>query len=181
MLSLFQLTGSVFKIRSIFALQIVTVDMKHIGFKFSVVLFFAVVAMISCKKEDQMAIDEELIMNFIAEHQSDFNGNEAQRTESGLYYVIEEPGSADHPTLQSEVTVSYIGIFLDGVIFDNGNDITFPLTNVIQGWQEGIPLFGRGGKGWLMIPSHLGYGNTFRPGIPPNSVLVFYIELKDFQ
>ena len=155
--------------------------MKHIGLKAGLLIFLAALCTLSCKKEDQMEIDEELILNFIAEFGDEFNGNEAVRTESGLYYVIEEPGSSDHPTLESEVTVNYLGLFVNGDIFDTGTDITFPLTNVIRGWQEGIPLFGKGGKGWLMIPSHLGYGNTFKPGIPPNSVLVFYIELKDFQ
>ncbi len=149
--------------------------MKDIGFKFCVVLVLAALTTISCKKEDQMAIDRDLINNFILEHNFD-----AQSTESGLYYVIDEPGSSEHPTIQDVVTVSYVGIFLDGGIFDNGIDITFPLTNVIRGWQEGIPLFGKGGKGWLILPSHLAYGNTLKPGIPPNSCLAFQIELKDF-
>lgn len=154
--------------------------MKQSGFTITLFVCLASLVTLSCSKEDQMAIDEEIITNFIAEYGDEFNGHEAQRTESGLYYVIEEPGSADRPTIQDEVTVSYIGLFSDATIFDVGNDITFPLSNVILGWQEGIPLFGKGGEGWLLIPSHLGYGNTFRPGIPPNSVLIFQIELTDF-
>ena len=151
--------------------------MKHIGFKSCIVLLFAALTTISCKKEDQRAIDQELIEAFILEQDLD-----AQSTESGLHYVVFEPGSSDHPTLNDEVTMSYVGFLLDGKIFDFSgvDDITHPLSGFIQGWQEGIPLFGKGGKGLLIIPSHLAYGNTVKSGIPPNSVLVFEIHLKSF-
>jgi FKBP-type peptidyl-prolyl cis-trans isomerase FkpA len=149
--------------------------MKLTGIKILGLFALAALITISCKKEDQMEIDQQLINDFLIER-----GWDAQSTDSGLYYVIEEPGSDDHPTIQDVVTVSYIGLFLDGSIFDVGTDITFPLTNVIRGWQEGIPLFGKGGKGWLIVPSHLAYGNTLKPGIPPNSVLAFQVELIDF-
>jgi len=51
------------------------------------------------------------------------------------------------------------------------------LTNVIQGWQEGIPLFSEGGSGILLIPSALGYGNQSIGNIPANSVLIFEVTL----
>lgn len=129
----------------------------------------------SCDKEDQIEVDQQLIEDFILEHQLD-----ADSTSSGLYYVIDDPGSIERPTINDVVTVSYIGFLLNGDIFDNGTDVTFPLTSVIAGWQEGIPLFGRGGRGLLIIPSHLAYGDRPRVGIPANSVLVFEIHVKDF-
>ena len=57
---------------------------------------------------------------------------------------------------------------------------TFPLLNVIAGWQEGIPLFSKGGEGKLFIPASLGYGYNASNGIPGGSVLIFDIELIDF-
>ena len=61
----------------------------------------------------------------------------------------------------------------------SSNGITFPLSGVIQGWQEGIPLFKEGGSGILLIPSALGYGSQSVGTIPANSVLIFDINLID--
>ncbi|MFN9955636.1 MAG: FKBP-type peptidyl-prolyl cis-trans isomerase, partial [bacterium] len=72
---------------------------------------------------------------------------------------------------------------LDGTIFDQttGNQTaTFPLANLIPGWQEGIPLLQKGGKGTFLLPSALGYGPNPVGPIPANSVLIFEIELIDF-
>lgn len=148
--------------------------MKLTGIKILGLFALAALITISCKKEDQMEIDQELIRNFIMEHELD-----AQSTESGLHYVIFEPGSEERPSLTDEITISYIGFLLNGDIFDSG-EITYPLNGFILGWQEGIQLFGKDGKGLLIIPSHLAYGNTIKNGIPPNSVLVFEIHLTDF-
>jgi len=129
----------------------------------------------SCQKDDQRDVDQELIEAFILEHQLD-----ADSTSSGLYYVIDEPGSSEHPTIDDVVTVNYLGFLLNGDVFDDGIDVTFGLNQVIAGWQEGIPLFGKDGKGLLIIPSHLAYGDRPKAGIPANSVLVFEIHLTDF-
>ena len=104
---------------------------------------------------------------------------DAQKSVSGLYYVIEEPGSGKQPVATSNVTVAYKGYFLDGKTFDESkaNGVSFPLQQVIKGWTEGIPYFKEGGKGKLLIPSHLGYGSQGRPGIPGGAVLVFDIHL----
>ena len=68
----------------------------------------------------------------------------------------------------------------DGTVFDQSTSagISF-LTNVILGWQEGIPMFSEGGTGKLLIPSPLGYGNRAVGNIPENSVLIFDVELID--
>jgi len=149
--------------------------MKLNSLTFIFCLLAGTFSMMSCHKEDQAEIDQQLIEDFIAEHNLD-----ADSTSSGLYYVIDLPGSADHPTLSDEVTVSYVGFLLNGDIFDSAPNITFPLNQVIAGWQEGIPLFGKGGKGLLIIPSRLAYGEQARVGIPANSVLAFEINLIDF-
>lgn len=109
----------------------------------------------------------------------DTHSLDAQKSNSGLYYVIDEPGSGEQPTATSNVTVAYKGYFLDGKTFDeSGADgISFGLQQVIKGWTEGIPYFKEGGKGKLLVPSHLGYGPKGRPGIPGGSVLIFDVHL----
>ncbi len=129
----------------------------------------------SCSKDDQMETDQQLIEEYITA-----NNLQAESTASGLYYVIDEPGTNGHPTLQDAVEIAYTGSLLNGDIFDSSVSSTFYLHQLILGWQEGIPLFGEGGKGLLIIPSHLGYGDNSYPGIPANSVLVFNIHLIDF-
>lgn len=137
-------------------------------------LFFA------CSKEDQREVDEDLIREYIAD-----NSLDGREGEDGLFYVIGKEGNGARPELSSEVTVHYEGYLLDGDVFDSsyerGTPATFPLTGVIKGWQLGIPLFKEGGKGTLLIPSHLGYGSNPPPGsgIPRDAVLVFDIELLD--
>lgn len=131
--------------------------------------------MISCKKPvDYDQIDEDLIQQYITD-----NSLDAQPTGSGLYYVIDNPGNGSSANINSTVTVAYVGKLTDGTIFDQSSSMgtTFPLINVIQGWQEGIPLFREGGSGILLIPSSLGYGSQAVGSIPANSVLIFEISL----
>lgn len=132
----------------------------------------------ACKKEtDYAAIDKKTIETYIAD-----KGLNAQSTSSGLYYVIETPGGTTHPTIASTVSVKYTGYLTDGTQFDssNGKTVSFALSQVIVGWQEGLQLFGKGGKGKLLIPSELGYGSYQVGTIPPHSVLIFDIELVNF-
>ncbi len=144
-------------------------------------LYCALMALLlitACKKDEvnQMAIDEEIIQNYITQR-----GYMATRTSSGLYYVIDDPGTGSFPTIDSTVTVRYTGKLSNGGIFDQSSaaGIEFPLRSVIQGWQEGIPLYREGGSGVLLIPSHLGYGSQARPTIPANSVLIFELDLLE--
>lgn len=105
----------------------------------------------------------------------------AQKTSSGLHYIITDEGAGGNPTSTSDVDVTYRGYLPDKTEFDGGGRTTFNLRQVIPGWTEGIPLFKKGGKGVLLIPSALGYGN--RPptsSIPVNSVLIFDVELHAF-
>lgn len=128
----------------------------------------------SCKEKSDM----EKIENYLAD-----NNLTATSTPSGLYYIITEEGTGNHPTLQSTVTVKYKGTLLNGKVFDQttgNNTATFPLEKLILGWQEGIPLLKKGGKGTFFCPSDLGYGSRRVGDIPANSVLIFEIELVDF-
>jgi len=143
-------------------------------------LLLATIAGCTKTQTDYTEVDHKIILDYIASH----NLTTAQSTASGLYYVIEKPGTASHPNYYSTVTVAYTGRLTNDTIFDTtvgGSPATFPLTNVISGWQIGIPLFGRGGKGILLIPSSLGYGSRAQTAIPAHSVLVFDINLLDFN
>jgi len=104
------------------------------------------------------------------------------RHESGMYIVTDSAGTDEHPNLSHEVTIFYQGYLLDGTKFDGTVDApaTFGLTQLITGWQIGIPMFGLGGKGKLIIPSGLAYGDQDNGQIPGGSTLMFEIELVDF-
>lgn len=129
------------------------------------------------KAGQQASLDEEIIRKYIAD-----NNIKAERTAEGVYYIVERPGTNPKPTLDSKVTVHYKGTLLNGKVFDSsydrGQPATFPLKGVVPGWQIGIPQFGKGGKGKLIIPSGLAYGTRGAGGdIPPNSVLIFEVEV----
>ena len=148
--------------------------MKTLFFAFFLVLF------VSCDSDedpgitDYRALNEAEIIKFI-------NGNnlEATRSDSGLHYVIDEPGTGEQPSQNSSVTVAYKGYFTDGTVFDSSdtNGITFSLNGVIEGWTEGIQYFKEGGSGLLIVPSHLGYRSADHNGIPGGSVLIFEVNL----
>ena len=93
-----------------------------------------------------------------------------------------EVGSGDECPTGATVEVHYKGTLMDGTVFDSsydrGESINFPLGNLIQGWQEGIPGMKVGGKRKLSIPYMKAYGPQGIPGaIPPKSDLIFEIEL----
>lgn len=138
-------------------------------------LLIIAISMFACSKdEDQAKIDQEIIEKYIAKE-----GLDAKQTATGLYYVIQDTGTGRRPASNNYVKVAYKGYFTDGEVFDKSSDegIKFKLSEVIPGWTEGIPLFKEGGKGILLIPSALAYGNQSRTGIPANSVLIFDVHL----
>lgn len=145
--------------------------MKKILFALTLILSM------SCSKDkevDYVAQNEQDIIAYIAK-----NNLTAQRSDSGLYYVINEAGDGEQPTAASNVTVAYKGYFTNGSVFDESEaeGISFGLNQVIKGWTEGIPYFKEGGSGILLVPAHLGYGNDDRGPIPGGSVLIFEVKL----
>lgn len=146
----------------------------------SLVLLLILMLGLSCKKkkdEDRSAQDESTITQYIADNKI----ANAKATGSGLYYVITNPGSGPQPSASSDVEVKYKGYLANGSVFDESTNagVKFNLANVIKGWQEGIPLFKKGGKGQLFVPSALAYGSQSQNNIPAYSVLIFDIELRD--
>lgn len=134
--------------------------------------------LVSCSssddEKDYRVENEAEIVAYVAEH-----GLNAEKTASGLYYVIEEQGIGAAITSSSNVTVTYKGTYTNGTVFDDskGNLVSFNLLDVIPGWREGLTYFKEGGKGMLLIPAHIGYGSKDYNGVPGGSVLIFEITV----
>jgi FKBP-type peptidyl-prolyl cis-trans isomerase len=104
-----------------------------------------------------------------------------QTLPDGLQYLVLTNGSGTIPTAADTVTVHYRGTLVDGTEFDSsykrGQPAQFPVTGVIRGWTEALEKMPAGSKWKLFIPADMAYGEQGRPGIPPNSVLIFEVEL----
>ena len=108
------------------------------------------------------------------------------KTNSGLQYVVLKKGDGmKFPKYGQTVTVHYTGTLLDGRMFDSsvhrGQPASFKIGQVIEGWNEALQTMSKGEKRTLIIPPELGYGVHGYPGIiPPDSYLIFDVELLDF-
>jgi hypothetical protein len=107
-------------------------------------------------------------------------------TASGLKYIVIKNGTGKQAENGKAVEVHYIGSLLDGKVFDSSRDRGEPIEfilgtgQVIKGWDEGIALMKVGGRMMLIIPPELGYGSRGAGDlIPPNSTLIFDVELMD--
>jgi FKBP-type peptidyl-prolyl cis-trans isomerase len=100
---------------------------------------------------------------------------------SGLQYKVLAEGTGKTPKATDSVTVNYRGTLIDGTEFDNaykrGQPTTFQVGNVIRGWTEALQLMKEGSKWHLFIPPQLGYGDRGAGPVPPNSTLIFEVEL----
>ncbi len=107
-------------------------------------------------------------------------------TASGLQYKVIKSGTGESPKATDRVKVNYEGKLTDGTIFDSsiqrGEPATFPVNAVILGWVEALQLMKVGDKWQLFIPAKLAYGERSpSPSIPPNSTLIFEVELIDIE
>lgn len=142
--------------------------MKYAG------IFALLILLSACNKETRAEKDDLTLSTYIAEH-----GLTATKTSSGLYVVIDDPGTGASCNGSSTVKVAYTGYYDNNEVFDSNTGATFSLSGVIEGWREGIPYFKVGGSGKLLIPSALGYGASGSGPIAGNTVLIFDIELLD--
>ncbi|MFA9370464.1 MAG: FKBP-type peptidyl-prolyl cis-trans isomerase [Labilibaculum antarcticum] len=140
----------------------------------AIVFAFFVSCSSSDDEKDYRVENEAEIVAYVAEH-----GLNATRSNSGLYYVIEEEGAGAQVTSTSDVAVTYKGTYTNGIVLNDSEDnlVSFNLQGVIAGWTEGLSYFKEGGKGMLLVPAHLGYGNKDNNGVPGGSVLVFEITV----
>lgn len=107
-------------------------------------------------------------------------------TESGLQYEVITEGDGPSPSATDKVKVHYHGTLIDGRVFDSsvdrGEPISFGLNQVIQAWQEAVPLMKVGSKHRIYCPSDLAYGERQAgPLIGPHSALIFEIELLGIE
>jgi FKBP-type peptidyl-prolyl cis-trans isomerase FkpA/FKBP-type peptidyl-prolyl cis-trans isomerase FklB len=139
------------------------------------------------KRQEQMAAQQVAAKENSAEAEAFLEKHKEQpnvkTTESGLQYQVLEEGKGPKPKATDTVKVNYKGTLLDGTVFDSsydrGQPATFPLNRVIPGWTEGVQLMNVGSKYKFWVPPDLGYGSRDLGQIPPNSVLVFEVELLE--
>lgn len=116
-----------------------------------------------------------------------YDSTKVVTTPSGLKYVILQEGQGENADSNDIVTVHYSGFLMDGKKFDSSveRDDPFILTlgrnSVIPGWEEGLTLLKKGSKAKLIIPSNLAYGERDMGVIPPNSTLIFDVEILDIK
>jgi FKBP-type peptidyl-prolyl cis-trans isomerase FklB len=104
---------------------------------------------------------------------------------SDLEYMVITNGTGKMPETGDTVTVNYRGTLLDGTEFDSsykrGQPAKFPVTGVIRGWTEALQKMKVGSKWKVFIPADLAYGEMGNRSIPPNSTLIFEVELLDTE
>jgi FKBP-type peptidyl-prolyl cis-trans isomerase FkpA len=117
----------------------------------------------------------------------DSNHITATLNQSGFYYSIISQGSGSTPNLCSHITVNYKGQLTNGNVFEQETNQIFTLGDLIDSWKKGLPLIQSGGEIKLYIPPSLGYGsagsrdNSGSIVVPPNSILIFDIDLISIQ
>ena len=132
--------------------------------------------------------DVELIEVIEAFVDTDFSlpGRE-EVTPSGLRMIVHKEGNGEKPNSGQTVNVHYTGLLETGSKFDSSHDRGKPISfalgqgKVIKGWDEAIALMSKGEKRTLIIPPELAYGERGQPQIPPNSILIFEVELIGFR
>jgi FKBP-type peptidyl-prolyl cis-trans isomerase FkpA len=110
------------------------------------------------------------------------NGIVATQHCSGMFYTIDVMGTGATPTVCSNLSVTYEGKLTNGSVFDaTSTPVAFNLSGLIPAWQSGLPLIKAGGTIHLYVPPTLGYGNQQVGPIPPNSILVFRVDVIGVQ
>lgn len=185
----------------------INLPLGKVMYRAVVIILFLLAGLTSCKKdllgsragyEAQAGKDDQLVQNYL-------KANSLQATKadtSGVYYIIDSLGTGtDLFTASTQVSVGYVGKVinkdLSEAVFARSDDPskgqdfhpTFVLSQVILGWQIGIPHGQKGGKIRLFIPSRYAYGPNAQPlvgkqyelkdGLPANAVLDFEITLYD--
>jgi FKBP-type peptidyl-prolyl cis-trans isomerase len=146
-------------------------------------VLFAVLALAGCHRGPDPAVlkaNLELGQAFLAQNAK---AEGVRATASGLQYKVLKSGPADGPRPKpaDEIKIHYEGRLIDGKVFDSslerGVPATFVLGNLIPGWVEALQLMRPGDEWEIYVPARLGYGEREAGEIPPNSTLIFKIQL----
>ena len=135
----------------------------------AILLMLGIFSQMSCSKSS--ASEKDQMTGYAAKNNITYVSDP-----SGVLYQIITAGNSNKPRLTSTITVTYTGKLMNDQTFDSGT-ITFPLNNLIPGWQIALPLIGEGGQIKILIPSSLGYGSRGSGSIPGNSPLYFDVSL----
>jgi FKBP-type peptidyl-prolyl cis-trans isomerase len=147
----------------------------------------AAICLLGCNKPAEPTVDNPAAQPTPGAPAASAQKGDMITTASGLKYQVLKKGTGTvSPNATDTVNVHYHGTLLDGTVFDSsverGQPISFPLNGVIPGWTEGVQLMKVGDKFKFEIPPNLAYGaNPPTPKIPPNSTLVFEVELLGIQ
>lgn len=142
--------------------------LKSLNMRNLILFGFVLIALLGCEDERKSytQIDDEIIRNYLEEKNID-----AEKHSSGLYYLIEKEGNGVYPTVYDDVEVLTLGYYTSGIVFqENNRAVNGPLTSFYQGWQIGLPLFSKGGKGKLFLPRQMANGYD---------VMIFDVELRN--
>ncbi len=110
----------------------------------------------------------------------------ATKTESGLFYLVQTPGSGPVVPNGATVRAHFEARLLDGRVFDSsrsGQPLEFVLgrTDTVRGWTEGFSTMKKGERRTLILPFWLAYGIYGKGPVPPRATVVFDVELLDFR
>lgn len=160
--------------------------MKRLLFIYLVLILTAITGLAtSCLKDNTDACQASAVSaaapaSEIADVQNylSSNGITATQHSSGFFYVTSGTATGSAPGQCSRISVRYTGRLTSGVIFDQASTaVNFFLYELIAGWRIGLPLINAGQSIRLYLPPSLGYGNRTAGSVPPNSILIFDIEL----
>ena len=156
--------------------------MNGIG-KMAAALLLSTCIFSSCTKSDTERCAPVMVTaptNEVAQLQAELSarGISAAGDDRGFFYVITRIGDETRkPGVCSQIRVSYTLRLLNGAQLEAANNQPFLLSNLVTGWQEGLPLIGEGGYITLYLPPSLAYGAAGQGSVPPNANLMFQIEL----
>ncbi|GAA0891468.1 hypothetical protein GCM10009122_11470 [Fulvivirga kasyanovii] len=127
--------------------------------------------------EEQFAKEIELIDQYL-----DDKGIEAVvDSATGLRYVIKNDTVSEHPQVTDVIIFNYEGRFLSDEIFEEGDSVETTLGSLVPGFQRGLQFFSEGTSGTLFIPSYYAYGKTGQGPVPPNTPLIFEVDLIEVK
>lgn len=145
-------------------------------------LNFLLIAVLSAVLFSCGSYSDEELKGFDAKIQKYMKSNhiDCKKSASGLYYKILEEGEGDFIQFTDRVSVKYKGTFIGGKKFDEQTEpIEMAVSGQINAWKELMLQLKKGSKAYMIVPPHLGYGEYTVDKIPPNSILIFELEIVD--
>lgn len=148
--------------------------MKVLKISFTLLVLFFLTGCQTYSNDQKNEFDDE-IQAYIKD-----KGLDLERSESGLYFKILDKGDGDEVLFRDKVAFKYRGEFLNGKVFDEQKEpIEYNVDILIGAWKEIMLELNEGGKAFIIAPPTLGYGENDLEAIPPNSILVYNLEVVE--